>query len=81
MHCLAYKEIHRITGQFGSEGIISCQSPCQGQGYLPIDQGAKSPIQSGLAYNSKHVIIKVMEKAKEECPVFTQVLFTYLHGL
>lgn len=71
MHSLAYKQTHRITEQFGSEGIVSFQSPCQGQGYLPLDQVAESPNQSVLACNSKHGIVKIIEKAKEECPMFT----------
>jgi len=40
-----------ITEWFGLEGtlkIIYFQPPCHGQGHLPLDQVAQSPIQPGL---------------------------------
>jgi len=44
---------HRIIEQFGLEGtlqIIKFQPPCHGQGHLPLDQVAQSPIQPGLEH-------------------------------
>ena len=43
--------IARIIEWFGLEGslkIIWFQPPCHGQGHLPLDQVAESPIQTGL---------------------------------
>ena len=45
--------IHRIIEWFGLEGtlkIIWFQPPCHGQGHLPLDQVAQSPIQPGLEH-------------------------------
>ena len=45
--------IYRITEQFGYERtlkITEFQLPCPGQGHLPLDQVAQSPIQPGLEH-------------------------------
>jgi len=45
------EDLHRIIEWFGLEGtlkIILFQPPCHGQGPLPPDQGAQSPVQTGL---------------------------------
>ena len=34
----------------GTLKIISFQSPCRGQGHLPLDQVTQSPVQLGLEY-------------------------------
>jgi len=42
-----------IIEWFGLEGtlkIISFQPPCHGQGHLPVDQVAQSPVQPGLEH-------------------------------
>jgi len=42
-----------ITESFGLEGtlkIILFQAPCHGQGHLPLDQVAQSPMQPGLEH-------------------------------
>ena len=39
--------------QFGLEGtlkLIYLQTPCHGQGHLPLDHVAQSPIQPGLEH-------------------------------
>ena len=44
---------HRIIEWFGLEGtlkIIWFQAICHGQGHLPVDQVAQSPIQPGLEH-------------------------------
>jgi len=44
---------HRTIEWIGLEGtlkIIWFQSPCHGQGHLPLDQGAQSSIQPGLEH-------------------------------
>ena len=43
--------IHRLTSWFGLEGTFKdhlIQSPCHGQGNLPLTQVAQSPIQHGF---------------------------------
>ena len=44
---------HRIVEWFGLGGtlkIIQFQTPCHGQGHLPLDQVAQSPVQPGLGH-------------------------------
>jgi len=44
---------NRIIDWFGLEGTFRghlVQSPCHGQGHLPLDQVAQSPVQSGLVH-------------------------------
>jgi len=44
---------HRIVERFGSEESCNrhlVQPPCHGQGHLPLDQVAQSPIQPGLEH-------------------------------
>ena len=46
-------ENHRITGWLGLEGtlkLIQFQPPCHGQGHLPLDQVAQSPVQPGVEH-------------------------------
>ena len=46
-------EYHRITEWFGLEGtlkILQFQPPCRGQGHLPLDQVAQSPMQHDLEH-------------------------------
>uniref|UniRef100_A0A8C3PLQ6 Uncharacterized protein n=1 Tax=Calidris pygmaea TaxID=425635 RepID=A0A8C3PLQ6_9CHAR len=48
-----FQLVHRIIEWFGLEGtlkIIEFQTPCHGQGHLPLDQVAQSPIQPGLEH-------------------------------
>ena len=53
--CEAYKYtlLHRIIEWFGLEGTLKItyfQPLCHGQGHLPLDQVAQSPVQPGLEH-------------------------------
>jgi len=45
---------HRVIEWYGLEGtlkIIWFKPPCHGQGHLPLDEVAQSPIQPGLEHS------------------------------
>ena len=51
--CVSGQENHGLTEWFGLEGTFKdppVQPPCQGQGHLPLDQVAQSPVQADLEH-------------------------------
>jgi len=75
LNVLVKLDKHRITEWFGLEGtlqIIWFQLPCHGQGHLPLDQVARSPIQPGLEHlqggDNKKTIYHVNETLKKNTP-------------
>ena len=75
---------HRIIGWSGLEGtlkIVSFQPTCYGQGHLPPDQVAQSPIQPGLEHRQgggSHSFSGQPAAPVPHCPHSEEFLSTYL---